>query len=104
LYFVMGDFSPVDVLGGADETAGVAAFGGGGAFKVPEIAAWWVAAVPLGVSGGVAAGCTAEGGTFAGGPVEAGEGAAGVRAFWVVVLGARRQRPNIPSMHFPANY
>ncbi len=39
-----------------------------------------------------------------GGPVDAGKGATGLGASWVVVLGARRQRLNIPSMHFPANY
>jgi|SRR5688572_27550606 hypothetical protein len=105
LYFVMGDFSPVADVTRADdgEAAGVAAFGGFETCGAPDSAAWCVAAVPLGSSENAGAGCTARAGIFAGGPVDVGAGASGFRGSSVVVL-ARRQRLNIPSMHLPMNY
>jgi hypothetical protein len=101
----MGDFSPVDDVTSADdgEAAGVAAFGGLETCSAPDSAAWCVAAVPLGFSEDAGAGCTVGAGIFAGGPVDVGAGATGFRVSSVVVL-ARRQRLNIPSMQLPMNY
>jgi hypothetical protein len=101
----MGDFSPVDDVTSADdgEAAGVAAFGGFETCGAPDSAAWCVAAVPLGSCENAGAGCTGGARIFAGGPVDVGAGASGFRGSSVVVL-ARRQRLNIPSMHLPMNY
>jgi hypothetical protein len=106
LYFVMGDFSPVDDVTRADdgEAAGLAAFGGFETCGAPDSAAWCVAAVPLASSENAGAGGTGGAEILAGGPVDVGVGATGFGGSSVVVLGARRQRLNIPSMHLPMNF
>jgi hypothetical protein len=96
----MGDLSPVDVVCGLAEgdTAIAVGIGGRGTFSVPSIAAWCVAAVPVGSS---AAAVTGGAAGFAGGPVAAGKGGEGLGGSCGAAFGERRQRSNIPSMHSP---
>jgi hypothetical protein len=98
----MGDLSPVGVVDCND--AGATAARGGVVFRVPEIADWCVAAVPVGNSGAAVVEGVGEGSTPRDGFGDADEGAVGSAEFFGVVVDERRQRLKNPNMHFPENH
>jgi hypothetical protein len=98
----MGDLSPVGVVDSNDADA--AAARGGGVFRVPEIADWCVAAVPVGNSGAAVAVDVGEGAASDDGFGGAGDAAIGSAEFFGVVVDDRRQRLKNPNMHFPENH